>query len=130
MMQQSLAMLGPLLQMQQAQQQQQQAVGGSGAPAFNPAMFGAFAAQQQQQQQQQQQPGLPPAERFATQLLALGEMGFVDRCVCVLCVCVCVSVRESVDKSHAITLRRDECIQVLLRTNGNVPAAVDILLSR
>jgi len=45
----------------------------------------------------------PPEERFASQLIQLGDMGFVDR---------------------------DQCIQALLQTNGNVQAAIERLLSQ
>merc|ERR1739848_272955 len=44
----------------------------------------------------------PPEERYASQLDALGDMGFVDR---------------------------DQAVRALVRCNGNVNAAVELLLS-
>jgi ubiquilin len=49
-----------------------------------------------------QNSAIPPEQRFANQLDQLGEMGFVER---------------------------DRCVAALLATNGNVPAAVERLLS-
>jgi ubiquilin len=58
------------------------ALGGGGAPASGPVR--------------------PPEERFADQLIQLGEMGFVDR---------------------------DQALRALIASNGNVPSAVERLLS-